>query len=153
MPPGCFLWFRLVFHGFRWVLWCSKFPGWVFIVPGFLWFRVDFMISHDYRLFFYGSCWFSWVFIVPGGFLWLFMIAGQFFMVPIELFMVSDRFSIIPVWFLWFFMVPGWFFSELSARGAKWDADNISEGFYLQNTILAPLSRPLGLAGCRPALA
>ena len=62
MVPGWFYdfsWLQIVFYGSGWFfmvscgfLWCSKFPGWVSIVPSFLWFRVGFMISHDYRLFF-----------------------------------------------------------------------------------------------------
>ena len=52
----------------------------------------------------------------------------------------------IPGFVLWFFMVPGQFISELSAGGAKPDVENTPKGTRL-TFILAPRSRPLGLAG------
>ena len=68
------------------------------------------------------------------------------------LFMVPGVFFMIPGFVLWFFMVPGQFISELSARGAKPDVENTPKGTRL-TFILAPRSRLLGLADCRPALA
>ena len=45
--------------------------------------------------------------------------------------------------FLWFVMVPHWIISELSFGGRKWDYENTPKGTRL-NSILAPLSHPLG---------
>ena len=58
--------------------------------------------------------------------------------------MVTGKFFLVPGRFI---MVPGRFQSELSAWGGKWDIENIPQGCIGLIYILAPRSRPLGLAG------
>ena len=92
---------RVIFHGTRWVLWFFKVPGWLFIIPGrFLWssrFQLRFswfqVCLHRFSLREnHGS---RLVFIVTGWFLFL--------QVSFSLFLVAFHcFSWLLVGFSWF---------------------------------------------------
>ena len=139
MVPGWFPWFKVGFHGSRWVSIVSHGSGLVFV---------------GYRLFF---SWFlmvsGWFFMVPGWLLWFFMVSGRFLWFHVSFygfwqfqigfsgfqvglysfwgsrlvfhgsslvvmvfhgfrlaFVVPGWFFMIPGWFLWFFRVPGLLF-------------------------------------------
>ena len=166
-------WFQVGFHFFHGsrqffivpggLLWLFMVPGWFLCVffsqfhVGFSWFQVVFMVIRGSRSVFPGC---RLVFMVFQGSRsvchiprWLFRV----FHGPRPLFMISGCFYDFS-WFLTFlndsrlvFMVAiGWLISELSARGVKWDVENIPKGTPLV-CILAPRSSRLGHTGCRLA--